>query len=307
MRIMNKIFNSVALRRVLVIFVFGLVTRVLVNHVYDINVFKEYTNVISLTYYGFMAYFSVFICDVSLPKISLNVFNLSIIRDAVRNLIGSDFMGSKMTLGGMEDNPSKVGSREQIDKSLVHLNRRGGYTPSEKTIRYGRGDRNVGLVVYGQNSTQGKNGIVDVVIHGKEISLIQAKDDHVTIKGSKEGVFVRKYKDGVGYREIYFKRGDAVYRFPAWLEDKYNKENGWYRHRTGLDTPTRRSSSSLSETSIVQNNVEFNTINKFKCRLLWSVWQQFTGDFSSYRQYCEYHTNGKVSIRDELKRGFNRR
>jgi hypothetical protein len=55
MKRVNIIFNSITFRRILVIFTVGLISRILVNLAFDIDVFKEYINLISLTYYGFMA------------------------------------------------------------------------------------------------------------------------------------------------------------------------------------------------------------------------------------------------------------
>jgi hypothetical protein len=46
---------------VLVIFVVGFVSRVLINNFWDVNVFLDYLNSISLGYYGFMAIFGVLV------------------------------------------------------------------------------------------------------------------------------------------------------------------------------------------------------------------------------------------------------
>ena len=54
------IFNPLNISKALIIFIFGLVSRILVNSIYDINVFTEYTETISLVYYSIMALFVVF-------------------------------------------------------------------------------------------------------------------------------------------------------------------------------------------------------------------------------------------------------
>lgn len=85
------VFNRLNFSKVLVIFVVGFVTRVLINYVYDINVFVDYLNTISLTYYGMMSIFIVLVNELFtyfefklLPKISLfpsitvQVFNVEI-------------------------------------------------------------------------------------------------------------------------------------------------------------------------------------------------------------------------------------
>ena len=74
----EKVWYNVSFRRIFIIFVVGFVSRFFVNSFYDVNVFKEYTSMISLGYYGGMAFFIGFIND--LPKISWGVFNLSFIR-----------------------------------------------------------------------------------------------------------------------------------------------------------------------------------------------------------------------------------
>ena len=54
------IFNPLNISKALIIFIFGLVTRILVNSFYDINVLTEYTETISLVYYSIKAFFVVF-------------------------------------------------------------------------------------------------------------------------------------------------------------------------------------------------------------------------------------------------------
>jgi hypothetical protein len=92
----NNILKSVIFRRILVIFVVGLVSRSLVNLVFDINVFKDYTEAISLIYYGFMACFSGFVQG--LPQISFNVFKFNLVKSAIRNVVSdiSSLFSDKM-------------------------------------------------------------------------------------------------------------------------------------------------------------------------------------------------------------------
>ena len=103
MSIMNRIFNSVIFRRILVIFVVGLVSRGIINYVYDVNVFKEYTGYISLIYYGFMVCFTGFVYE--LPSISFKVLNISVIRSAVRVFLDGNFLG-RDKMGIVGDNSS---------------------------------------------------------------------------------------------------------------------------------------------------------------------------------------------------------
>lgn len=76
--IINFLFST-RLKKILIIFGVGLISRVLVNYGLEINVFKDYINYISLFYYGFMACFVVVIYDI------FSVF---------------DCFGNKMFLGG---------------------------------------------------------------------------------------------------------------------------------------------------------------------------------------------------------------
>ena len=67
----KKVFNNTMLHKILVIFIVGLVSRAIVNYICDINVFKDYANVISLTYYGGFAYFVAAINNLFMHKASL--------------------------------------------------------------------------------------------------------------------------------------------------------------------------------------------------------------------------------------------
>jgi hypothetical protein len=91
---LGKIFSILNTIKILVIFVVGFVSRVLVNYFWDVNVFVDYLNSISIGYYGFMAIFVVLVNEVFsyidiklLPKISMDVFSISSIRRGVSAII----------------------------------------------------------------------------------------------------------------------------------------------------------------------------------------------------------------------------
>jgi hypothetical protein len=117
----NRIFNRLNFSKVLVIFMVGFVTRVFINYVYDINVFVDYLNSISLGYYGFMAIFVVLVNELFsyidlklLPKISLDVFSISSIRKGVSVIINNiDNKGKVPLSSGNGD----VLSGKVLDKS----------------------------------------------------------------------------------------------------------------------------------------------------------------------------------------------
>ena len=70
-----RIFNKTFLFKVLLIFVFSLASRSFINYVYDTNVFKEYTSLISLFYYSFLAFFVGFINELYIIISNYHDFN----------------------------------------------------------------------------------------------------------------------------------------------------------------------------------------------------------------------------------------
>jgi hypothetical protein len=104
----NRIFNRLNLSKVLVIFVVGFVSRVLVNYLWGVNVFVDYLNCISIGYYGFMAIFVVLVNEIfsyidlkSFPMISIkDVFSISSIRKAISGIISNIGNKGKVSLSG---------------------------------------------------------------------------------------------------------------------------------------------------------------------------------------------------------------
>jgi hypothetical protein len=62
--LLNKIFNKPNLNKILIIFVVGLTSRILINYIYNINVFIDYFNKVSIIYYVLMSMFIVLIHEV---------------------------------------------------------------------------------------------------------------------------------------------------------------------------------------------------------------------------------------------------
>lgn len=211
----NNIFKSVIFRRILVIFVVGLVSRSVVNWGFDINVFKEYTEAISLIYYGFMACFSGFVQG--LPQISFNVFKFNLVKSDIRKVV-SDI--SSLFSDKMLSNDRMFIDNFNIDKikdNSVYKQ------DSSDNIRYGRGGT------------------------------------------------INKFKSA-GVRGLY---GDSNNR------------------------------------DIVGSNLEYKDYsfrNGIKCRVMWSVWKKFTGEYVSYKDYSEsFISNQKVSIINEIKRSIHKK
>jgi hypothetical protein len=112
------IFNRVNFSKVLVIFVVGFVSRVLVNNFWNVNVFVDYLNSISLGYYSFMAIFLVLVHELFsyidlklLPKISMDVFSISSIRKAISVIISNIGNKDKVPISG------NLGVDKVLDKS----------------------------------------------------------------------------------------------------------------------------------------------------------------------------------------------
>lgn len=105
---MNRIinfFNNVIFRKIVMIFVVGLISRSVVNLVFDINVFKDYTNYISLVYYVFMACCSEVVYELSTISFNVfNIFNIKLVRNAIKMFFEDSFMvGNKMISGTLFD------------------------------------------------------------------------------------------------------------------------------------------------------------------------------------------------------------
>ena len=89
----TRIFNRKNLTKVFIIFIVGFISRLFIASYFDVNVFLDFTNSISLIYYSFMSFFVVFVhefvsyFDLSIfPKINFYALKLSSIKEASRSL-----------------------------------------------------------------------------------------------------------------------------------------------------------------------------------------------------------------------------
>jgi hypothetical protein len=82
MKRFNRMLNSAGFKKVLVIFIVGLVLRGVLNYIYDIEVFKEYSNTILLLYFGFMGCCLGVVYE--LPIFSFNLFDIKTIVNSIR-------------------------------------------------------------------------------------------------------------------------------------------------------------------------------------------------------------------------------
>jgi hypothetical protein len=133
-----NVFNSITFRKILLIFLMGLVSRVVVNYVYDMNVFKDYTANISLVYYAFIAGFSAFISE--MPRISFNVFNFKIVKSAIRMVVGENFFQRDKMMVGDNVSVDRLDKKDLLKDSLVSK-----YDPSKVTAGRQRRFKSAGV------------------------------------------------------------------------------------------------------------------------------------------------------------------
>lgn len=88
----QKTFTQNNISKVLVIFTIGITSRYLVNDYFDINVFVDYLNQISVVYYSMLATFIVFIHEL------FAFYNLNLIPKWVSNIFNSVFIKPYSTL-----------------------------------------------------------------------------------------------------------------------------------------------------------------------------------------------------------------
>lgn len=149
----NNIFKNVILKRILVIFIVGLVSRSLVNFMLYVNIFTltDCGNDKLFIYWGMITGFLTIVSE--LPGINFNVFNLKLIRNSISLYIENIFKsGDKLTCGSESFN--KDFKTSSPDDQLVYTqnNSRGH---SRKTSGSSSGGRvhSAGVAgLYGENS-----------------------------------------------------------------------------------------------------------------------------------------------------------
>jgi len=162
----KAIFTMNNLCKVLVIFSVGFICRWFINDIIGINVFKDYTHSISLSFYAFMAFFVVVISELfsgvelklpslglNLPRVNFNLLKPSYLKYNIKGL-WSGFDNNKLTLGG---NPSSIpfpppsssptsewggggGTGERDNKPIINNNK----LPIHKTEGEGSGNPPLG-------------------------------------------------------------------------------------------------------------------------------------------------------------------
>jgi len=117
-----KSMNSGFLNKVLIIFLIGLVCRVGLNTIYDIEVFKDFGSFIALVCYGVMVCSSVVVYE--LPSVNFYCFNLKFITQAIKEWSVNGFNKDKIFMEGSPDSGDDVKDEKlgNIDKDQKEYN-----------------------------------------------------------------------------------------------------------------------------------------------------------------------------------------
>lgn len=103
---MNFKIKNVFVKRVLIIFLIGLVSRIGVNIVYGIDMFKDFNSSIELVSYAVMVSCSVVVYE--LPEVNFNVFNFKVVNQVITEFCKDGFgVKQKVTLGGGDVDSTK--------------------------------------------------------------------------------------------------------------------------------------------------------------------------------------------------------
>ena len=132
----KRLFNKVTFTKVIIIFIVGLFSRVFINYFYGVNVFVEYTNLISFYYYGVMSFIIVFISEV-VSYFELDIFALfgnllfyifSLLRSFICicfSFFGHLLFGERYFLLGGDGSPSSKPFDFKKDRFILEKKRSG--------------------------------------------------------------------------------------------------------------------------------------------------------------------------------------
>lgn len=150
--------KSSFVKKVLVIFLIGLVCRVGLNIFYDIEVFNSFYSFIGLVSYGVMICSSVVVYE--LPSVDFNCFNVKVIREAITEWWVNGFAKEKIMDGYSVENTKGVnsatknigGTDDTKGYNLLHRKSSGEYrgkTSAGVTGLYGNSGSSSGKVSAG--------------------------------------------------------------------------------------------------------------------------------------------------------------
>lgn len=169
-----KIFNKKSIIKIFIIFIVGFVIRITVNYAYNINVFIDYTNMISIFYYYFMALFAVVINEINsqfsissffgyvfsvvkkFPFINLDDLKLSFLRKTINKFI---YGSNKMCLGS--DNPVKGNCVKSNIDTPINLFHNGTYSKVNKDLNVNKSYSSTSFYVRSKGFTQNPQSYKD--------------------------------------------------------------------------------------------------------------------------------------------------
>jgi len=146
----SRVFNKGNLIKILIIFIIGLVSRSVVNYVYDINVFTDNIYSIFVIYYTYMGIVSILFYEVvsylNFPSISNEVLKISSnikgFSDILKRYIGSEnkiVLGMKSIDCKYKNNSNKLLNTLSMNESNREVSRGGstetGVNKSFKEIK----------------------------------------------------------------------------------------------------------------------------------------------------------------------------
>jgi hypothetical protein len=144
--LLTRILNKPNLNKILIVFIIGLSSRILVNYIYNVNVFIDYFNKVSIIYYVLMSMFIVAIHEVvsyfdiniipsyvfdSMKKVisingkvfsnvKLKDFSISSIRKLLKETSFNNFNAKlPMTQVNLDDNITKYVSDSTLDTKVL--------------------------------------------------------------------------------------------------------------------------------------------------------------------------------------------
>src|SRR5450432_510241 len=121
-RFLAKNFTKSNISKILIIFTVGLITRILVSFYYDVNVFREYYESISIIYYSVMAIFIVVLSELftyfNLNIIPSFIFDYSTLISEYISRLLSNIRGIYISLKEVNKNISHLKSSDFTLKSI---------------------------------------------------------------------------------------------------------------------------------------------------------------------------------------------
>ncbi len=114
--LLSRILNKQNINKILIVFIVGLTSRILVNCIYNVNVFTDYFNTISIIYYMLMSIFIVLIHEI------ITLFDINIIPYSTFNNIKINFINIKI-FGGVKLKDLTVSSIRNLLKETSFDNK----------------------------------------------------------------------------------------------------------------------------------------------------------------------------------------